>query len=373
MITVVGAGPAGLLTARDASALGAKILVFEEHKEVGKPVQCTGLVSKSGLDSLDVDYDDAVQNQVSTARFFSPSGNMFELRKKRGHALVIDRAIFDKTILEEALSAGAEVRLGTRVNHIPDGTVVGADGATSFVARSLGIHRGFVVAYQILNKARFDIDAVELHFGSFAPGFFAWVVPVDESTARMGLGFVPQIASRVHSSYDPRLALKFLAKIRGYPWDPVSEQGGMIPLFDNSPSVFGNTALVGDAAAQVKASTGGGIAIGGQCARILGEVLGEGRSLEEYEVRWRERFLRELNLHLSAHRLYSQLTDKDFEELFNLVDDEVISIIERYADMEDLTSLVSPLMSYLAIHPVKAMTLAKYLRYLDTSFMSDML
>ncbi len=363
MITVVGAGPAGLLVAKEASSRGEKVTVYEEHKEVGKPVQCAGLVSRSGLDSLGVDYEDAVLNEISSAKFFSPSGREVKLKKTKGYALVIDRERFDKIIAEEASSEGARIVLGKRVTKIPEGLVVGADGATSQIARSLGIRRRFLIAYQIENKMQVDLDSVELHFGSFAPGFFAWVIPVDEKRARVGLAYDTDLAREIHENYDPRLALKFFTKLRNYPWNPISELGGIIPIYDGKPAVYGNIALVGDAAAQVKASTGGGIAIGGQCARILGRILGEGKPLAEYEREWRARFERELKLHKAAHDFYSRLSDSEFEELVDLVDDELIGILEKYGEMETVSQLIPTIMGYFSRHPLKFMKYRKYAKY----------
>ncbi len=364
MITVVGGGPAGLLTAKEAARFGTKVRVYEEHPEIGKPVQCTGLVSRSGLDALEVDYFDSVLNDIRAARFVSPGGRDFYLSKSRGHALVIDRISFDREIANEAEAEGAEILLGKKFTGL-DEPLVAADGPASYYARKFGLSRKYVIAFQVENKMRTDPEVVELHFGSFAPGFFAWVVPVDEKRVRLGLGFRQEIANRVHESYDPKMALKFFAKLRGYPWDPISEQGGLIPIFDGSRTVFGNVALVGDAAAQVKASTGGGIAIGGQCARMLGEILGKGRNIETYEVVWRESFEKELRMHLAVHNFYSKLSDSEFEELFSEVDDEIISLIERNADMESLAGLQSAAAKYISKHPLKIMKLMKFLRYVD--------
>ncbi len=366
---VVGGGPAGLLSAKEASSKGEKVVVYEEHKEVGKPVQCAGLVSRSGLDELGVDYADVVLNEIRGARAYSPSGKVVEFKKKRGYALVIDREKLDKEIAREAESSGVKLELGKRITSIGDfgdDVVVGADGASSQIARRLGINRKLLVAYQVENRMRTDLDFVELHFGSFAPGFFAWVIPVDENLVRMGLAYNPEKANEIEG-YNPESALKFFAKLRGYPWNPTSKVSGLIPIYDGKPAVYGNVALVGDAAAQVKASTGGGIVIGGICARILGRVVGEGMPLSEYESRWKARFSKELSLHLAVHKFYSSLSDSDFEELFDLADPDIIHLAEKHAEMENLSKFAVELARYLALHPIKAMKMYKFLKYVDTS------
>jgi len=48
-VAVIGAGPSGLIAAREASLRGEKVLVLEEHREVGLPCHCAGLLSMRGL------------------------------------------------------------------------------------------------------------------------------------------------------------------------------------------------------------------------------------------------------------------------------------------------------------------------------------
>ena len=372
MISVVGAGPAGLITARESSSKGVKTTVYEEHNEIGKPVQCTGLVSTSGLRKLKVDYSDAVMNVVKCARFISPSGSVVEFRKSGGYATVLDRSRFDRIVYEEALSAGTNVVLGHRVKTLSEleGIKVLADGAGGLVNTELGLAPRYIVGYQVEAKMDMDMDMVELHFGSFAPGFFAWRVPVDDHLVRFGLGYDPEIASRIHESYDPRTALKFLAKLRGYSFEVLSEQGGMIPIYDGRPVVQGDIALVGDAATHVKATTGGGIAIGGECAMNLGSILGEQKPLKDYQKVCDESVKKILELHLAVHNFQTKLSDGEIENLFSMVDDELVRIIEKHGEMEDITRLASELKAYAMSHPFKMMKAMKFMRYADRNMLS---
>ncbi|WP_369424752.1 FAD-dependent monooxygenase, partial [Methanothrix sp.] len=43
-VAVIGAGPAGLMAAKHASICGASTVVLEEHRAIGHPVQCAGLL-----------------------------------------------------------------------------------------------------------------------------------------------------------------------------------------------------------------------------------------------------------------------------------------------------------------------------------------
>ncbi|MCD6522808.1 MAG: NAD(P)/FAD-dependent oxidoreductase [Candidatus Diapherotrites archaeon] len=355
MITVVGGGPAGLLCAKEIAHHGKKVRVFEEHKEIGKPVQCAGLVSKKGLDNLNVDYGDSVLNKVRGAFLYAPDGTSIEVKRNETQAYVIDRGLFDKIIAEEAKSEGAEIVLGRRWDKhfvFENELVVGADGPLSSVAKSVGVEHKCIYAYQIETRYEHELDRVSLFFGSFAPGFFAWIIPVDEKISRIGIGV---------NKGNPKDALMRFLKGRGIKAKQENESAGLIPVFDNKKTAFQNIALVGDAAAQVKATTGGGIAIGGFCGLILGNIIGRDLPLEMYERTWREEFERELVMHLKIRRAADTMSDTDYNELFHIGKEEGIEhIIEQYGDMDRPTKMIMEIMK----RPGLMFKLSRYLKYL---------
>ena len=94
---IVGGGPAGLLAASKIAENGHSVRVLEEHPEIGKPDHCAGLLSSSGLKSLGLKPpDEVVQNTVSGARIYAPSGHSILVERGQREALVIDRRGFDK-------------------------------------------------------------------------------------------------------------------------------------------------------------------------------------------------------------------------------------------------------------------------------------
>ena len=48
-VAVVGAGPAGSRTARDLARAGLRVRLLEEHRRVGVPSHCSGLISPRTL------------------------------------------------------------------------------------------------------------------------------------------------------------------------------------------------------------------------------------------------------------------------------------------------------------------------------------
>jgi len=86
---------------------------------------------------------------------------------------------------------------------------------------------------------------------------------------------------------------------------------------------------VGDAAGQVKPTTGGGIYYGLLCADIAVDVLDRAmagndfsaRTLSEYEKRWKRLLARELRIGRWARRTFERLSDRRMERLFRMVQD----------------------------------------------------
>ena len=127
-------------------------------------------------------------------------------------------------------------------------------------------------------------DAVELHFGSMAPGGYAWMFP-KSSGANIGLG-IQKSFSKGKSMNE--YANEFISKYDG---DISFKGAGSLPMSGTIKTfVKGNYLLVGDAAGMVLPSNGAGITIAMVGGRIAGQVIAEhlkdGTPLTEYEKRW---------------------------------------------------------------------------------------
>jgi len=334
-VIVAGAGSTGAICARECAKRGLKTLVLEEHAFVGKKRKCTALVSKKGLDLLGVDCASAVLNDVSGARFFSPR---FELgvRASKAQACVLERQKFDEQCAREAKEAGAKLRLKTRVERVKQnddgvvvktnhgvfrsGLLVGCDGVSSIVAQSAGFPplRSFVVGWEgEFAQARVEETAlVNLFFDAENyPGFFAWAVPVSQSVVRVGVavknGSLLETAKNFLLS-EKRVcqALEKAKKTR--------EFTHAIPLAIREKTQNERILLAGDAAGQVKATTGGGVVFGGLCA---GEAAESAKSFLEsgvldYERSWRSKFEQTLALHSKLRSFANALDNDALDALF---------------------------------------------------------
>jgi flavin-dependent dehydrogenase len=107
---------------------------------------------------------------------------------------------------------------------------------------------------------------------------------------------------------------------------------GAVPLKPLARTCGERVVVVGDAAGQVKPTTGGGIYYGLLCADIAAETLHQAlesddlsaRSLARYEREWRSRLERELKIGRWARRLFERLDDHRLDQLFDIIKDNRI-------------------------------------------------
>ena len=347
-ILVIGAGPAGLIAAREAATRRADVVVLEEHEEIGKPCHCAGLLSLKGLERLGAPADGAyVQNKVRGARFFSPSGLTFTIEKNEPVACVIDRSIFDRFLAQKTAEAGARISLNEQTKSIERGEketeiqsenkkfhakmVIDAEGASSRILKDAGLkpinYDSLVSGIQCdLENVGVDPEYVELHFGNkTAPKFFAWVIPLSENKARVGLGCKGE---------SPKERLdEFVRRRFGIEKNLGREdiRSGLIITGGPVDRTFSDRFLVvGDAAGQVKPTTGGGVILGGICASIAGRIAAEAVErgnfsssfLSQYEDLWRNELGKDFRSMLLARKVVNRLSDKAVDKLFNAVVEE---------------------------------------------------
>lgn len=365
-VVVIGAGPAGAIAAKYAAQNGASTLLIEEHASIGSPVQCTGLISTAALNECETGEGNFVLNKMKGAFVYAPGGEELCIRGKDVKAYVIDRKIFDRLLVERSLDEGADVLLKTRfismekgkISVISDGerkeihasVVIGADGIQSSVGRAAGLGRCEKFLSGIQFEAPYvpkDPEFVEIFTGSdIAPGFFAWAVPFG-GMARIGLAKKP--------GENP--PLYYLGKLLKHPVVAARYRGsrtehvlGGIPLGPPGKTISDGVMLAGDAAGQVKPTSGGGIYMGAVCAKIAGEVAARASrketGLEEYEKRWRCAVGRELSIGMRIHKSFGKLNDENLNEFISFINKPNIrEAITEYGDMDHPSILLQKLIT----------------------------
>src|SRR3990170_6920827 len=107
-VAVVGAGPAGSRTARDMAARGLRVRLLEEHRRIGVPSHCSGLISPRTLAEAEIG-EDAVIHRITGAYVHSAAGSEIALGGDQVRAVAIDRVRWDETLCQQAKAAGAEL------------------------------------------------------------------------------------------------------------------------------------------------------------------------------------------------------------------------------------------------------------------------
>ncbi len=324
---IIGAGIVGTYLGK---ILGSQEIWEAKEKHFEKA--CGGLFSKN-IKKLDVDLNESLLNEVKGAKFYS-NKEEFEVKTNKTQAFVVDRYKFEEGLIQDAVSAGSKIRYGKRWKGEDDEFIIGADGALSSVAKSMNIKRNYLYTYQEiveLNEKK-DPDFVELHFNDkYAPGFFAWWIPFNEKKGRLGLGTTTGNPGEVYKLFSEKFSIKKVEK----------KQSALIPIFDGKKTVQENKALVGDAAAQVKASTGGGVVFGLKAAELLKKAI-DRNNLDYYEKKWREELFKDLKMHKFIWKYYKRV-NKD--KLFALLNEKKVNkLVSEYGDMEDTSFIKNKLM-----------------------------
>jgi len=374
-IGIVGAGPIGGYIASELSKNHDSIALFEQHKEIGIPMNCAGIINPRVFDVFSIPKQHIIQNRIKGAHIHSPSGHSLTIGGDKTHAVSIDRTMFDRFFVDKARKqdinlflADKVVSIQTEKNLVELTTssgkktnctcLIGSDGPFSKVRDLCGFPqpkeylRGIGA---IVENMSLDPEYVEIFVGEhIAPSFFAWMVPItrDGTRARIGL-CVSKTQKNAPNFY-------FQKMFKESPTAPylknttiLENTGGIIPLGPLSQTVKENILLVGDAASQVKPTSGGGIYMGllsaHHCVETINRsVNSDGFSLEilqEYHQAWKKDIGRELSMGMQFRKIYSKLTNNDFDKYIQKFNTpSVIKTITEKGDIDYPSMLLRPLL-----------------------------
>lgn len=335
---IIGAGAVGNYMAYRLASLGYEVLVVEEHERIGEPVRCTGIIGAECVERFPL-FEGTVLRAVSSARLLSPSGRELRISRDSPQAYIIDRAAFDRALAERAQREGAHYLLGVGAQEVrvldecirveAEGRIL--DGKTAVIASGFGSDLGWrlgmgrfgdhVMGAQAEVKSD-GIDEPEVFFDQeVAPGFFAWLVPTDGGRALVGL------LSRQDPGAHLRTLLSSLSSQGKIAASEVEVAYGGIPLRPLPRTYMSRVVVVGDAAGQVKPTSGGGIYYGLLCAESAATVLHRAlakndfseRLFASYQRAWRRRIGRELRVGYLARQLYERLSNRHTDKIFEII------------------------------------------------------
>ncbi|MCL4327410.1 MAG: NAD(P)/FAD-dependent oxidoreductase [Candidatus Thermoplasmatota archaeon] len=361
-VIVVGSGPSGSYSSHLLSRMGYDVLNLEEHKEVGRPVECTGLVSERVISMA---RTKAPVNSVYGAHVHFPNGESVHVRKGE-KTVVMDRDQFDKDVSAMAISSGTDVEINSRAVSVTPGSeyatvkyrqdgvlkeerariVIGADGINSKVRKDVfgSVPSRVVSCYQVDSAVRMDDqESVSVFVGSrVTRGFFAWATPAGDIT-KIGVGSVGSSAKNYFTNFNSM-----------FPKDRIlGINGGGIPITYLKRTYAPRTLLVGDAAGIVKPLSGGGIYTGMISAKHAAEAAGSAlenndfsaRFLARYQKSWKKDLGRELWIDGIIQRLFASVNDETFNRIYRMISrPSAIKIIDSVGDIDYPSRVVLSLM-----------------------------
>jgi geranylgeranyl reductase family protein len=304
-------------------------------------LSCTGIVGQECVRIFDID-NSVVLCKVRGARLFSPSGKTLYIKRDEYQASILDRAAFDIAMARRAQSAGAQYLFDSAVHDmriIREGVevycrkrseslmtravvIASGYGARLTEMMRLGKTGDFVAGAQIEVPAK-EADEVEVYFGQeTAPGFFGWLVPTADGKARVGL-----LARKTPDEYLKKLLDLLTSQGKVAPGEGKPSYD-VIPLKPLRRTYGDRVLVVGDAAGQVKPTTGGGIYYGMLCADIAADTLSKAlhrddlsaKNLYRYDREWRRKLGQELMIGYRARKLFERLNDQQIDRLFEVIE-----------------------------------------------------
>ena len=296
---VIGAGPAGSVTAIHLARGGARVLLVDKAR-FPRDKPCGGGLTLRAVRQLPVDPGPVVEHEVDRMAFRLAWRGHFERRGARGpFVLMTQRRRLDAYLAEQAAAAGATFRDGVKVTDVAEGSlkvdgeevaariVVGADGANGTTARSLGLGGPITHGVAFEGNAPFEdrfrgVAVIEL---GTIPGGYGWVFPKGDHV-NVGVGGWEAEGPRLRDH------LAELCRRHGIDHDALeSVRGHRLPLRrEGFVPARGCTLLVGDAAGLVDPLTGDGMYEAFVSARLAAEasldvLAGRAETVEPYAER----------------------------------------------------------------------------------------
>jgi len=281
-VIVIGAGPAGSMTASTIASKGYSVQLIEKKKEIGNPVQCAEVMTNFCLENVNLKTDKRwIKHKVDGIKFVLPEKSCFYSHIP---ALCIDRGEFDKWLVQKAVEHGVDVHTSTSfrsldgkpgdwiVSTLKDNSkgkiIIGADGPSSLVAKQLGLLKqtNYFRGYQYKFDSS-DVDYPEHNFlcmyldEKFCGGY-GWVFPRGDEF-NIGVGG-HGISIDILDAFVSSLNIKKEKKKQ--------MNSGLIPFnFIFKSRADDGVMIVGDAAGMTNPATGAGI----HAALFSGKLAGE--------------------------------------------------------------------------------------------------
>jgi geranylgeranyl reductase family protein len=340
-VIVVGGGPSGLNASRRLAEEGLDVLILERKCALGEHVVCTGIVSEEAFGEFNLDRG-SILKDIQRVKWISPYGSAVEYEHHSVFAHIVDREKFDKNLGDRALTNGVRIELNSEVVDVSvrksdvmvsvkleDGTtkdyrtqqLVVSTGVNYCLNKKLGL--GFPTSFLNGVQAEIysdDVNYTQVYVGQdIAHGAFAWVVPIGGKVVRVGLmteddpkGSFERLLGRLAEFRDNKF------EIRNVQCKKIAQ--GLVS------KTYGDRVLaLGEAAGQVKTTTGGGIYFGLLCSEVAADVIIDGindgdlsaKALAKYEKLWKKALQKEILFGYYTRKFFAKFNNTQLEKLFH--------------------------------------------------------
>jgi len=382
-VVVVGAGPAGLASAKSCAENNLKTLLVEDHPAIGTPVQCgeifhVSMLKKLGLENIPF-------NEPKNARIYSPNKKMIEIVLQDGVSsplVVVERKMLEKSLAVKVANLGVDIFTktpainvikengfvkGVRVLHfgeeknIYSKIVIDATGPNAFIARKAGLNvyrniENFDSCAQF-QMAGIDIDGktAEIYLGGVAPGGYVWIFPKGKGFANVGIGVSGNMGNKALGYLEKFVENDFRLKNGSI----IETNAGIVPLGGETEKLVSDGLIVaGDAGRMVNPATGGGMVYAIKAGMAAGNVASDAlkagdfseKFLLEYEKIWKNDIGKRFKAFNALKNVFLLLSDKEI--------DDIVEAVGRIQIDKDMVEPWYPLLKKVVLIIVKKPRLA---------------
>lgn len=363
-VVVVGAGPVGSTIAYYLAQDGLDVGIVEKKKQIGYPLQCAGILSKHIFESNELP-DEVILNSVKGA-FLHTENHILNVEKQEDVAYIIDRIAYDQFLLNRAVENGVElinqkvvdVDEEKGITYFPNGesitsrVVVACDGYGSRISSAIGnVQKNFPASQMLVSideeimngfrksKKPLDDYVDTCLFEEILPGFL-WIIPLKDNKYRIGL-----FSNQSHKQQSEFLK-RFLDE--NFTYEILEKYKGFIPIYSSENRIVKNRViLIGDAASQVKPTSGGGLLLAFDSCKIARKYISEAINKDDinilngYQDEFNRKYSKEFNYQFKVQNTLDLLNDNDLDYLFEkLRENDCEKIISEYGDMDEQSKLV---------------------------------
>ncbi|HEX2227220.1 MAG TPA: NAD(P)/FAD-dependent oxidoreductase, partial [Candidatus Binatia bacterium] len=342
-IDIIGGSAAGLFAGYLLAREGRRVRLFDANDVLN--VDSRTLITTSRLsDVLGFFPHEAIVNQIDQIDLYSPNRSVTVPMQKPD--LVVERAAVVRLLAKKAVDAGVEIRGGCKLVDVTRGsaglsltirdthrdrtetvktkTLIGADGMSSRVAKAAKAsgHPTTPLLQAIVELPKGSRPGTtKVWFEPNDTPYFYWLIP--ESSTRAAVGFIAEDGKTARRTLE-----RFLARIG---LKALDMQSARIPAYAHSMRPWRRIAgcevyLVGDAAAQVKVTTVGGLVTGLRGARAAANAILRRADFQDELQSLR----RELSLHLMMRNALNRFGSDDYDKLLALLNPKTIQLLGTY-------------------------------------------